>query len=60
MGHENETNQTPPLDPAAADAALTGDTTMDEREAAGTDEWARLNEGGGNTDPHMRSNWRVP
>lgn len=54
-GHEND----PPLDPAKADAELPGDEVLDEREAAGTDEWTRLDAGAGIVDPHSRTNWHV-
>ena len=50
---------TPPLDVAAANAALPGDEQLTEREAAGTDEWTRLDDGAGITSPHTHSNWRV-
>ncbi len=56
---EEHHTMTPQLDVAAANAALPGDEHLSEREAAGTDEWARLDEGAGITNPHARSNWRV-
>lgn len=56
---DEERMTTPPLDIAAANAALPGEEHLGEREAAGTDEWARLDEGAGITGSHTRSNWRV-